>query len=162
MTPSHDSYSPVGRQHPAMKHTFLFEPGHWTGVGTFWTEDGQATPAEGRTDITHRDDCWLLAGQLKVLSSPPVVFVNHYFIKPPPPDGISTTWNSENSAIGKLKGSFSIVGPSIVSLYRCDGGPGYYGTEHLIQIDPDHYEACGVLLLDGRRLSSWRVALTRG
>ena len=58
-------------------------------------------------------------------------------------------------------GTFSIVGPSIVSLYRCEGGPGYYGTEHLMQIDPSCYEACGVLLLDGRRLSSWRVALRR-
>lgn len=142
-------------------HTFLFQPGLWSGVGTFWTEDGKATPAEGRTEIVHRDDCWLLAGTLKVLSSPPVEFVNHYSIKAPAPDAISTTWTSENSAIGKLKGSFSIVGPSIVSLYHCDGGPGYYGTEHLIQLDPSHYEACGVLFLEGRRLSSWRVALTR-
>ena len=100
-----------------MTHTFLFEPGLWTGAGTFWTEDGKATPAEGRTEITHRQDCWLLAGSLRVLSSPPVEFVNHYSIEPPAPDAISTTWSSENSAIGKLKGSFSIVGPSIVSLY---------------------------------------------
>ena len=88
--------------------------------------------------------------------------MNHYFIKPLLGDAISTTWKSENSAIGKLTGSFSIVGPSIVSLYRCDGGPGYYGTEHLLQMDPNRYEACGVLFLDGRRLSSWRVLLTRG
>ncbi len=37
-----------------MTHTFLFEPGIWTGAGTFWTEDGKPTPAEGRTEITHR------------------------------------------------------------------------------------------------------------
>jgi len=72
-----------------MTHTFLFEPGVWTGAGTFWTEDGKATHTEGRTEITHREDCWLLAGSLRVQSSPPVEFVNHYFIKPPPPDGIS-------------------------------------------------------------------------
>jgi hypothetical protein len=30
-----------------------------------------------------------------------------------------------------------------------------------MQLDPNRYEACGVLLLEGRRLSSWRVALTR-
>ncbi len=144
-----------------MKHTFLFQPGRWAGLGTFWTEDGKATNSQGRTEITHRQDCWLLAGSLHVLSSPPVEFVNHYFIKPPAPEAISTTWNSENSAIGKLKGSFSIVGPSIVSLYHCDGGPGYYGTEHLMMLDADRYEACGVLFLEGRRLSSWRVLLTR-
>ena len=145
-----------------MKHTFLFEPGRWAGDGTFWTEDGRPTIAEGSTEITHRQDCWLLAGTLRLFSSPHVEFVNHYFIKPVVGYAISTTWNSENSAIGKLKGTFSIVGPSIVSLYRCDGGPGYYGTEHLLQMDPNRYEACGVLLLDGRRLSSWRVLLTRG
>ena len=145
-----------------MNHTFLFQPGLWSGAGTFWTEDGKPTQAEGRTEISHRHDCWLLAGSLRVLSSPPVEFVNHYFIKPPGPDAISTTWTSENSAIGKLKGSFSIVGPSIVSLYFAeDGGAGYYGTEHLMLLDENHYEACGVLLLEGKRLSSWRVALTR-
>jgi hypothetical protein len=151
----------AARARSDMTHTFLFEPGLWTGVGTFWTEDGQATPAECRTEITHREDCWLLAGCLRVHSSPHVEFVNHYFIKPPAPGAISTTWTSENSAIGKLKGSFSIVGPSIVSLYHCDGGPGYYGTEHLMQLEPNRYEACGVLLLEGRRLSSWRVTLNR-
>jgi hypothetical protein len=144
-----------------MTHTFLFEPGRWAGAGTFWTEDGKATNAEGRTEITHRAECWLLAGSLRVLSSPPVEFVNHYSIETPFPEALSMKWSSENSAIGKLKGSFSIVGPSIVSLYRCEGGAGYYGTEHLLQLDPHRYEACGVLLLEGRRLSSWRVQLVR-
>jgi hypothetical protein len=144
-----------------MTHTFLFEPGRWSGAGTFWTEDGKATNAEGRTEITHRSECWLLAGYLRVLSSPPVEFVNHYSVEPPAADALSTKWSSENSAIGKLKGSFSIVGPSIVSLYRCEGTAGYYGTEHLLQLDPHRYEACGVLFLEGRRLSSWRVQLVR-
>jgi hypothetical protein len=144
-----------------MTHTFLFQPGLWSGAGTFWTEDGRATTSEARIEISHRPECWLLAGSLRVLSSPPVEFVNHYSIEPPVADALSTKWTSENSAIGKLRGTFSIVGPSIVSLYRCEGGAGYYGTEHLMQLDPHRYEACGVLLLDERRLSSWRVALAR-
>lgn len=144
-----------------MTHTFLFEPGIWSGIGTFWTEDGKPTPAEGRIEITHRPQCWLLAGSLRVSCSPRVEFVNHYFIEPPAPGAISTTWKSENSALGKLKGSFAVVGPSIVSLYHCDGGPGYYGTEHLMQLEAERYEACAVLFLEGRRLSSWRMTLTR-
>src|SRR5262245_24974978 len=144
-----------------MTHTFLFEPGVWSGAGTFWTEDGKATPAQGRIEISHRPDCWLLAGSLHVLSSPPVEFVNHYFIEPPAPDALSMKWSSESSAIGKQQGSFCIVGPSIVSLYRCQGGAEYLGTEHMLQLEPSRYEACGVLLLDGRRLSSWRVAFSR-
>lgn len=143
-----------------MTHTFLFQPGRWSGAGTFWTEDGKATNAEVHIEVTHRADVWLLAGSLRVLCSPPVEFVNNYSIQIPAPDALCTKWSSESSAIGRQKGTFSIVGPSIVSLYRCEGA-GYYGTEHLMQLGPDRYEVCAVLFLEERRLSSWRVALTR-
>jgi hypothetical protein len=145
-----------------MNHSFLFEPGVWVGAGTFWTADAQALTAEARTVITHREECWLLAGSLHVLSSPPVEFVNHYSIEPPQKELAALKWTAETSATGKLQGTFSVVGPSILSVYRSiEGSAQYQGTESLTQLNPHHYEACGVLLLDGRRLSSWRVALTR-
>jgi len=53
-----------------------------------------------------------------------------------------------------------LVGSSILSLYRSEQG-GYLGTEHLHQMTPDQYVADGVILMDDRRLSSWRVTLTR-
>jgi hypothetical protein len=53
------------------------------------------------------------------------------------------------------------VGSAILSLYRCQGGACYQGSEHLMQMNPHHYEAWGVLMLDERRLSSWHVGLTR-
>jgi hypothetical protein len=144
-----------------MNHTFLFEPGVWAGAGTFWTADAHALTAEARTQVTHREECWLLAGTLRVLASPPVEFVNHYSIEPPQKELAAMKWSAETSATGKLHGTFSVVGPAILSLYHSEGSAQYQGTEHLMQINPHHYEACGVLLLDGRRLSSWRVALTR-
>ena len=66
-----------------MTHTFLFEPGVWTASGTFWRGDGEPMEAQGRTEIAHRNDCWLLSSTLKVLGSPPVEFVNAYCIEPP-------------------------------------------------------------------------------
>ncbi len=144
-----------------MTHTFLFEPGVWAGPGTFWTADAQPVTAEARMEISHRQECWLLAASLRVLASPPVEFVSHYSVEPPGRDSMTLKWTSENAAVGKSSGTFVVVGPSILSVYRCQGGADYQGTEHLIQINPHQYEACGVLLLEARRISSWRVALTR-
>lgn len=143
-----------------MAHTYLFEPGVWTGTGTFWRGDGQPLPAEGRTEVAHRPECWLLSGTLKVLGSPPVEFVNAYWIQPPGKDAGSLKWTSEDSAVGKLHGTYSVVGRSIMSVYRSEAS-GYYGAEHYRQIDGDAYEAAGVLVLDDRAISSWQLLLRR-
>lgn len=143
-----------------MHHTFLYEPGVWTLSGMFWSADAQGLSAEGRTEISHGKDCWLLAGRMRVLASPPVEFLNVYAIEVPGPDALESRWTSENATLGKLHGVFTIAGPCILSLYRSEQG-GYHGTEHLRQIAPDQYEAAGVLMMEDRRLSSWHVLLTR-
>lgn len=143
-----------------MMHTFLFEPGIWTSRGTFWRADGEPLEAEGRTEIAHTAECWLLAGTLKVLGSPPVEFVNAYSISPPGRDGTTMKWTSENATLGRLSGTFSVVGSSILCLYTCTAS-GYHGAEHLGQIDSNRYNAAGILLLNERRLSSWELVLKR-
>ena len=143
-----------------MSHTYLFQPGLWTGTGTFWREDGQPLPAECRTEVAHRPECWLLSGTLRVLGSPPVEFVNAYWIELPGRDGVALKWSSESATFGKLRGSFSAIGSSIVSVYRCESA-GYQGAEHYRRVDDDVYEATGVMLLEERRLSSWQVLLLR-
>lgn len=102
----------------------------------------------------------MIAGKLRVHASPPVEFLNIYCMTPPSKDALTSKWTMENPALGKLHGLFSIVGPSIMSMYRSANG-GYYGSEHLFQIDEDRYEAYGLLLMEDRRLSSWRVELKR-
>jgi hypothetical protein len=144
----------------SMMHTYLFEPGVWTAQGTFWRGDGEPLEAQGRTEIAHTSDCWLLSGTLRVLGSPPVEFVNAYSISPPGRDGTSMKWQSENATLGKLSGMFSVVGESILSMYTC-AASGYHGCEHLGQVDSNHYRGTGMLLLHERRLSSWQVTLTR-
>jgi hypothetical protein len=144
-----------------MTHTFLYEPGVWTASGTFWRGDGEPMEATGRTEIAHRDDCWLLSGTLKVLGSPPVEFVNAYRIEPPGGrHHASMKWTSENATLGKLHGTFSTIGSCILCVYTCQGS-GYHGAEHLEQLDSNTYRSAGLLLLEDRGLSSWQMTLRR-
>jgi len=143
-----------------MSHTYLFQQALWTGSGTFWCADGQPLPAECRTEVAHRPECWLLSGTLKVLGSPPVEFVNAYWIQLPGRDGAAIKWSSENATLGKLQGTFSVIGSSILSVYRSESA-GYHGADHLRRLDDDNYESTGMLLLESRRLSSWQVLLRR-
>jgi hypothetical protein len=143
-----------------MMHTFLFEPGVWTSQGTFWRADGEVLEAQGRTEIAHHPTAWLLAGTLKVFGSPAVEFVNAYSISPPGRDGTCMKWTSDNATLGKLSGTFSVVGSSILCVYTCTAS-GYHGAEHMGQVDANRYNATGILLLNERRLSSWQVVLTR-
>jgi len=146
-----------------MKHTFLFEPGVWTAEGTFWRNDGEALAALGRTDITHHSECWLLAGTVKVLGSPSIEFVNAYSISTGNPGSLGNQtlkWDAENATMGKLSGTFSVVGSCIFSVYGA-GSSGYHGAEHLEQLDAAHYRSSGILLLENRLLTSWQLALTR-
>jgi hypothetical protein len=143
-----------------MTHTYLFEPGVWLGAGTFWRGDGEPLPTESRTDVAHRSECWLLSGTLKVLGSPPVDLVNAYWIEPPGKDGASLRWRSESATLGKLRGTYSVIGDSILSVYRSVQS-GYYGAEHYRRQTGDSYEAAGVLLLEDQRVSSWQLLLKR-
>src|SRR5438067_10178171 len=126
-------------------HTFLFEPGVWTWTGTLWRADGEPLEAVGRTEIAHRPECWLLSGTLKVLGSPPTEFVHAYWIEPPGPEGASMKWSFENATFGTLKGTFAVIGESILSEYGCQPS-GYHGPEHLGQIGADQLPAAGLLL----------------
>lgn len=143
-----------------MRHTFLYEPGVWTLSGMFWSGDAEGIAVEGRTEISHGRDCWMLAGRMRVLAAPPVEFVNVYTIETPGRDPLASKWTSENPTLGRLHGVFAVAGPAILSIYRSEQG-GYQGTEHLRQITTDQYEAYGVLLMEDRRLSSWHLTLTR-
>jgi hypothetical protein len=143
-----------------MRHTFLYEPGVWALSGMFWSAEAQGIAVEGRTEISHGRECWMLAGRMRVLASPPVEFVSVYTIEPPGRDELASKWSSENATLGRLHGVVAIAGPTILSLYRSEHG-GYQGTEHLRQLTSDQYEAYGMLLMDDRRLSSWHLTLTR-
>ncbi|HEX4387752.1 MAG TPA: hypothetical protein VH109_03910 [Steroidobacteraceae bacterium] len=144
-----------------MAHTFLFEPAVWTGTGTLWRADGQALEAQARTEIAHRPECWLLSGKLRVLGSPPTEFVQAHLIEPPgkvPGEGLK--WTFETAMFGKLQGRYAAIGDSILSVYGCEQS-GYYGAEHMAQLDAANYRSSGMLLLKDRLVYSWQMLLTR-
>lgn len=143
-----------------MTHTFLFQPGLWTGTGTLWRTDGEPLETVSRTEIAHRKECWLLSGTVKVLGAPPTEFVHAYWIEPPAAGAGSLKWSFESATFGKLEGRFAVVGASILSVFGCESS-GYHGAEHLGQIDPDHYRSAGLLMLKGQIIYSWEYALTR-
>jgi hypothetical protein len=143
-----------------MKHTFLFEPGVWSGTGTLWRADGEPLEALARTEIAHRAECWLLSGQLKVLGSPPTEFVQAYLIEPPRSGAESLKWTFESAMFGKLQGRFAIIGASILAVCGCEAS-GYYGSEHLGQLDAQTYRAAGMMLLKDKLVYSWEMAHKR-
>ena len=143
-----------------VNHTFLFEPGVWTGQGTLWRTDGEPLETATRTEITHRPDCWLMSGTLKVLGSPPTEFVHAYLIEPPAPGARSVRWTFESATFGTLQGRFTAIGISILSAYEC-AVSGYHGAEHLERVDPGHYRSCGMLLLRESLVYSWEMRLKR-
>jgi hypothetical protein len=143
-----------------MAHTFLFVPAVWVATGTFWRADGEPLEAHGRTEIAHKDKCWLLSGTLKVMGSPPVEFVHAYWIEPPGPDHSNMNWTFETATFGKLRGTYAVVGGSILSVYGCDES-GYHGSEYLGQIDDDNYGSAGMLLLKDKVVYSWQMKLRR-
>ena len=141
-------------------HTFLFQPAVWQASGTFWGPDGEPLEAVGTTEIAHREQCWLLSGTLKVLGSPPAEFVHAYWIEPPGPAGSNMKWSFESATFGTLRGQYAVVGDSILSVYGCDTS-GYYGSEHLGQIDEYNYRSSGLLLLKDSIIYTWQMLLKR-
>src|SRR5206468_51567 len=76
------------------------------------------------------------------------------------PEGASMKWSFENATFGTLKGTFAVIGESILSVYGCETS-GYHGSEHLGQIDADHYRSAGLLLLKDQIIYSWQIMLER-
>jgi hypothetical protein len=143
-----------------MKHTFLFEPGVWSGTGTLWRADGEPIGAQAHTEIAHRKECWLLSGKLKVLGSPPTEFVQAYLIEVPRPGSHSLKWTFESAMFGKLEGAFATVGDSILAMAGCKA-TGYHATEHFGRIDPRTYRATGAMLLKEQLVYSWDMTHRR-
>ncbi len=137
-------------------HTFLFEPGVWAGTGTLWRADGEPLSTISRTEIVHRRDCWLLSGTLKVLGSPPTEFQQAYMIELPRAPGEGLRWSFDSAMFGKLQGRFAVVGSSILAAYGCEAS-GYYGSEHLGQLDRNNYRSVGMLLLKDTLVYSWQT-----
>lgn len=143
-----------------MKHTFLFEQGKWIASGVYYDEHNNEIQIEGQTVITHGGTYWVNDGYMKLLLSEPIEYLNRYEIVPFVGDSWITSWQSDNPALGRLKGVFTIVKDSIISKYESEDKR-YSGCEYLLKIDDKTYENRGVVFKGNDQLSSWAVQLKR-
>jgi hypothetical protein len=143
-----------------MIHTFLLKEGFWVAEGEYFDENGNVYSAVGQSETTHQEKVWINEVIMKVFFDEPVAIANRYEIEPFGIGNTSTRWKSSNRILGNLKGHFVIVGDSILSLFRSEGGR-YSGTEWLQKVDEGTYRSLRVLLDGDRTLSSWAMELRK-
>ena len=139
-------------------HTFLFAECEWDAYGTYWTGDGAAVQVEGHASITHEAEQWLNDGFMRLKLDTPIEFRNRYEVEPFEEGSDWTSWVSWNPDLGVLRGTFVVVGDSIMSAYTSEDGV-YSGCETMQQLEAGTYHAWGFALAGGRKLSSWSVVL---
>ncbi len=142
-------------------HTFLFEEGLWAASGEYVDEAMNRAALEGETRVTHRPGQWLNEGRMRIeLGGREVVIENRYRVVPFAGGADFTRWESDNPALGTLRGHFIIVGNAILS--SCTSADlRHTGTEFLLQEAPERYVNRGALFSAGGRISSWSVILSR-
>ena len=97
---------------------------------------------------------------MEILGDPPRRFQNTYRIPAPGAAARVIPWHSENPAVGALAGVFVVVGDTIMSSFRSSDGAAL-GSEHMTQLAPDRYHACGLFLASGAVVSAWSMDLVR-
>jgi hypothetical protein len=97
---------------------------------------------------------------MEILADPPLRFQNIYRIAAPRGDARILHWQSENPALGTLKGVFFVADDTILSAFQSSDG-GSLGSEAIRQLAPDRYEAHGLFLAAGAVVSSWSMELIR-
>ncbi len=140
-----------------MKHTYLYESLNWKAEGTYYDDMGISYDLYGEVQIVRNPEQWSLDGFLKVSFSSPVQLTNSYSIAET--DNETTLrWKSTNPVLGILKGTFEMIGDSIISCYTSADGV-YSGTETLIQKNRKTYYNIGVSFQNGNKMSSWTASL---
>ncbi len=140
-----------------MEHTYFFTSMEWEAIGTYYDLEGKAFGVKSEVKILRTPKKWTMRGYMEVAFVRPVRFIHDYVITP---TNSPTTlrWRSGKSSLGALKGTFEIVGDTILSLYASRDG-NYSGMETLVQMDEYTYQNVGVSFQNGGKLSSWRVVL---
>lgn len=141
-----------------MRHTYFYDSLEWAAEGTYYDEEERQFPLHGEVRIVHEEKVWSLNGFMEVCFDKPVRFTNDYEIKESERQH-TLTWESQNPALGTLKGAFEIVGDSIISHYHSADGV-YAGTETLVQLEATKYYNAGVSFCNGQKMSSWTAAIT--
>lgn len=143
-----------------MSHTFLMEEGKWYASGVLFDEHEVEVPVAGHAFIEHQHDKWLNHSMMRLLTEKPLEFTNEYEIEPIPEGKAWTSWTSFNPSLGRMTGTFVIVGDSILSTYRSETGE-YSGSEYFLREDENTYQSVGTLFRGAVKVSSWEAILSR-
>jgi hypothetical protein len=125
-----------------------------------WNENEEKVPIAGHANVEHSEGKWFNHSVMKLLSDPPVELKNEYEIEPFPENRTATTWTSLNPVLGKMEGTFVVIGDSILSTYRSESGE-YSGGEYFLKEDDTTYQVKGVLFKNTVKISSWDAILTK-
>lgn len=142
-----------------MEHTYLNE-GRWEASGEYWDSHGKKSLLEGSSTVTRFHDVWILEGKMTLLLNPSVELTNTYRIVPLGENSEWTSWESQNSAIGTLRGRFAFIGDTILSSWESDDHR-YSGIETLVCLHPSAYSNKGIFFRGAEKLSSWAVVLKK-
>jgi hypothetical protein len=141
-------------------HTWLFQPGQWIAEGLFWERGEVERRGRGHSIVRHESERWVIEGEMEILADPVIRFRNVYDIAPPKRDARAVPWQSENPSVGRLTGTFVVVGASIMSLFQ-SADRVHLGSECLTQLDARRYQACGVFRSNDAVISTWSMTLSR-
>lgn len=142
-----------------MNHAFLIQEGVWNTEGKYIDAGGKAFASKGRLRVVHGRGVWALQSALAVdYPDRPLEYLNRYEMIPLGPGASSTSWTSDNSALGRLKGLLSFVDDSIISEFRSEDGRSR-GTEFMVGEPGGIYRNRGYILRDGEMLSSWSLTV---
>jgi len=143
-----------------MEHTYLIKPGKWSARGTFHDHEMGGVEAIGSSEITHNRDEWINKGTISLDRGEGIVMENEYRIRPIKGGEFCTEWTASNSSIGEMKGTFTLVDDSILSLFHSMEGH-LRGSEFLVMVGSGIYRVRGTLYGPLGYLSSWYMDMEK-
>jgi hypothetical protein len=145
----------------SLKHTFLLEEGVWMMVGEVIDEDNRIIPIRGWMRVHHQVDHWYLARDFSRNGSQDKHLISHLRVQPGRISvGSVLQWLGKDTSVGEVVGHFVLMDDAILSQFFSVDGQ-HRGSETIQRKDPAWYQARGMIMDGGRKVSAWRLDLTR-
>lgn len=141
----------------AIRHSFFLDPGLWRARGRFFDAEGGVLTIEGETEMSHEAKCWRLSAVMRLPGITLVELRNDYRIRPLPAGGRETEWASQNSALGRLAGRFTLIEDTILSVFASSDGR-HGGVETMWRRADDRYLTRGTFRTEDALMSSWAAS----
>lgn len=141
-----------------MRHTYLLQPGEWIVEGFFVDAEGGKRSAKGTSLTEHGPDLWTSDGRIAIGDDEPIA--TRYELLPLAEGEESTSWSSYDPVEGVVRGTIAVVEELLISSFVSESG-GYHGVDVLRKSKNDRYLSRGFAMRNGKRLSSWALALSQ-